>query len=266
MLAEDSIDVTSRFASDGFVSPLDILSVEEAADHRRRMEEAEAEFGKLHYEYKVHTILSSPYELAIHPRVLDAVEKMIGADILLYSAGYIVKEPHSEGHVSWHQDLTYWGFSEDAEVSLWLALSPATAESGCMRMLPGSHRGGRLKHQVTDDSTNILYQGQTVSDVDEDDAVLCPLQPGQASFHHGWTLHASTPNRSVGRRIGLNVQYIAPSMRQTKHDKDTAMLVRGEDRFGYFGKDVPAVRDLDPTAMARRAALAALMHETQSRE
>jgi len=55
-------------------------------------------------------------------------------------------------------------------------------------------------------------------------------------------------------------------MRQTKHDKDTAMLVRGEDRFGHFGKDVPAVRDLDPTAMARRATQAALMHETQSRE
>ncbi|MED5406702.1 MAG: phytanoyl-CoA dioxygenase family protein, partial [Pseudomonadota bacterium] len=173
MLAEDSIDVAEKFASDGFVSPLEILSVEEAADHRRRMEEAEAEFGKLHYQYKAQTILSSPYELAIHPRVLDAVEQMIGPDILLYSAGYIIKEPHSAGHVSWHQDLTYWGFSEDAQVSLWLALSPATPESGCMRMLPGSHRGGRLKHQVTDDSTNILYQGQTVSDVDEDDAVLC---------------------------------------------------------------------------------------------
>ena len=261
----DPADIARDFARDGFVSPLEILSVEEAAAHRRRMEEAEAKFGALHYEYKVHTILRSPYELAVHPRVLDAVEHMIGPDILLYSAGYIVKEPCSEGHVSWHQDLTYWGFSGDQEVALWLALSPATAESGCMRMLPGSHRRGRLHHDVTNDPENILYQGQTVADVNEDKAVLCPLQPGQASFHHGWTLHASMPNRSADRRIGLNVQYIAPAMRQTKHDQDTALLVRGEDRYRHFGKDEPPAEDLAPAALARRAKLAAVMQATQSR-
>ena len=125
-----------RYARDGFLSPVDILSAAQAAEHRARMEAAEAEIGLLHYKTKVHTILRSPFELATHPGVLDLIEALIGPDILLYNATYIVKEAGTGSHVSWHQDLTYWGFDGDAQVSMWLALSPATAESGCMRMLP----------------------------------------------------------------------------------------------------------------------------------
>ncbi|MEL7430190.1 MAG: phytanoyl-CoA dioxygenase family protein, partial [Pseudomonadota bacterium] len=194
--------------------------------------------------------------------VLDVVEQMIGPDILLFNATYIIKEPHSPSHVSWHQDLTYWGLSHDDQVTLWLALSPATAESGCMRMIPGSHKLGKQEHHVNKDDTNVLLQGQTINGIDESKAVMCPLAPGEASFHHGWTMHASMPNVSNDRRIGLNVQYIAPHVRQTKHDMDTAILVRGSDRYNHFGIDIPAVSDLDPVAIKRQAELEALYNAT----
>jgi ectoine hydroxylase-related dioxygenase (phytanoyl-CoA dioxygenase family) len=243
------------YARDGFLYPIAILSEDEAAAHRARLETAEAAIGALHYKPKVHTILRSPCELATHPRVLDVVEALIGPDILLHNVTYIVKEAGSRSHVSWHQDLTYWGFDGDAQVSMWLALTPATAESGCMRMVPGSHLTGRRDHRLTVDADNVLFQGQTVEGVAEETAVLCPLRPGEASFHHGWTLHASLPNHSTGRRIGLNVQYLAPAMRQTKHDLDSALLVRGVDRYHHFRPDRPAETDLDPAAMARQQEL-----------
>ena len=186
---------------------------------------------------------------------MGIVETLIGGNILLYNVAYIVKEAGSESHVSWHQDLTYWGFSHDDQVSMWLALSPATEESGCMRMLPGSHIQGCRHHENTRDETNVLFQGQTVHGVSDADAVMCPLQPGQASFHHGWTLHASTPNRSNDRRIGLNVQYLATHVRQTKDDSDSAMLVRGEDIYRHFTDNIPAESDLEPAAIARQAEL-----------
>ena len=255
-MSHDSLpDAAGRYARDGFLSPVDILSYEEALEHRARMEEAEAKVGTLHYEAKVHTILRSPFELATHSRVLDVVEALIGPNILLYNVTYIVKEASSASHVSWHQDLTYWGLDSDAQVSMWLALSPATEESGCMRMVPGSHVHGQREHKLTDDAANVLFQGQTVDGVGEEQAVMCPLQPGQASFHHGWTLHASMSNVSKDRRIGLNVQYLCPRVRQTKHDFDTAMLVRGEDRFRHFGEDIPAETDLEAAAMERQREL-----------
>ena len=253
----DIAALVSDYNRDGFVSGVPILDRKEAAHHRKAVEGAEEQLGEsLHYRFKAHTVLTSPYQLAIKPDVLDIVEAMIGSDILLYNVTYIIKEPHSPSHVSWHQDLTYWGLSHDDQVTMWLALSVADEASGCMRMVPASHRAGRMDHDISQhDKNNVLLQSQTVHNVDETGAVLCPLQPGEASFHHGWTLHASMPNKSHDRRIGLNVQYLAAHVRQTKHDLDTAMLVRGKDDYGHFEPDIPASADLTPEGIARQKML-----------
>ena len=243
------------YERDGYVSSVGLLSEDEARTHRAALEWAEAEFGPMHYRSKAHTILKSPMELATLPAALDVVERLIGPNIMLYNVTYIIKEAGATSHVSWHQDLTYWGLSHDDQVSMWLALSPATPESGCMRVIPGSHKLGVFAHETTDDKDNVLLQGQTVRDVPTDKALHCDLRPGEASFHHGWTLHDSSPNISDDRRIGLNVQYVASHVRQTKHDLDTAMLVRGVDEYGHFGVDIPATSDLDPVAVARQAEL-----------
>ena len=249
--------IKSDYERDGYASGIEFLTEEEALHHRQKLETAETSFGNMHYKSKIHTLLTSPLELATMPSVLDVVEQLIGPDILLYNVTYIIKEPQTASHVSWHQDLTYWGLSHDDQVTLWLALSPATEVSGCMRMIPGSHKHGVYKHEATDDENNVLLQGQTIKGVDEEKALMCPLKTGEASFHHGWTLHASMPNNSNDRRIGLNVQYLASHVRQTKHDLDTAMLVRGKDPYKNFGEDIPAEADLDPAAIKRQAELEA---------
>lgn len=245
----------TAYESQGYLSPVRLLSCERARARRARFEAAERHFGELHYLSKVHTLFSDAAELATNPDVLDVVETLIGPDILLFDVTYIVKEPHSSAYVSWHQDLAYWGFSGAQQVSMWLALSPATEHSGCMRMVPGSHRSGQLHHQDAQDASNVLHRGQTVPDVAETTAVMCPLDSGEASFHHGWTLHASMPNRSDDRRIGLNVQYIAPTMRQLVNAHETACLVRGRDGHRNFAQDRLAVTDFEPQAVARHAQL-----------
>ncbi len=251
------------YTRDGYVSGIQFLSDAEVAMHRAALEHAEAKQGPLHFKAKLHTVMTSPFALATRPEVLDVVEALIGPDILLYDVTYIIKEPNTASHVSWHQDLTYWGLSDDTQVSMWLALSPATETSGCMRMIPGSHTKGRFDHEVTQDASNVLLQGQTVRGIDEAQAVMCPLAAGEASFHHGWVLHASMPNNSSDRRIGLNVQYVAPHVRQTKHDRDSALLVRGEDRYRHFREDRPAAGEFEPSAMERWHELTRQQVETQ---
>ena len=247
--------IKSDYEQNGYVSGLKVIDKAQAAQHRLALETAEEKIGTLHYKPKIHTLLKSPYELVTFPSVLDIVEQFIGHDILLYNVTYIIKEPGSNSHVSWHQDLTYWGLSHDDQVSMWLALSPATKESGCMRMVPGSHRNKALPHKNTHDQDNVLFQGQTVEGVSEEGSVLCPLQPGEASFHHGWTLHSSAPNTSNDRRIGLNVQFIAPHVRQLKQATDSALLVRGTDNHYYYEKDTPASCDIDIDALTKQAEL-----------
>ena len=131
-------------------------------------------------------------------------------------------------------------------------------------MIPRSHTNGLVTHEPTDDKSNILYQGQSISGINESQAKTCALQPGEASFHHGWTVHSSMPNQSDDRRIGLNVQFIKPSMKQLKTNEDSAMLVRGVDNYGYYKENIPAETDLDPAALSRQKELNVIYEDIAS--
>ena len=246
-------DKSNCYQRDGFISGVPILTHEEAALHRQHLENAEKVFGgSLHYVNKVHTALRSPLELATHPKLLDLVSSIIGPNILIYNTTFIIKEAMTPTFVSWHQDLTYWGLNGGDQVSAWLALSNADEQSGCMEMIPGSHQWGEQAQVTGDDPDNVLLQSQTIKAVDESQAVACALTPGEVSLHHGWTVHCSRPNKSTDRRIGLNIQYITPDMRQEKVDSDSALLVRGEDHFRFYGQDTPATDyRLSPQAAQR---------------
>ena len=254
-----------KYRKDGFVYPIPVIDFKNATQCRIKLEEVEKKIGKLHYKSKVHTILAWVYELATHHNILDLVEKILGPNILLHNATFIIKEANTPSHVSWHQDLTYWGFSHDDQVSVWLALSPANELSGAMQMIPESHTSGMIEHITTKDKNNVLLQGQKVIGVNEKNATLCPLLPGEASFHHGWTLHRSKPNRSSDRRIGLNFQYLATHVKQTKHNNDSAICVRGYDQYNNFKIDQLATKDLDPIAVEKFTILDELYKSTAGR-
>ena len=259
---KDQNQLHKKYEKDGFVFPVQVISSEEAIIHRQILEDAERKIGPLHYKTKIHTILTSPYKLATNSLILDLVEKIIGPNILLHNVTYIIKEANSLSHVSWHQDLTYWGFSHDDQVSVWLALSSVNKQNGAMKMIPGSHKRGMMKHKVTKDKNNVLFQGQTVERVNENKAILCELLPGQASFHHRWTLHSSSANRTSDRRIGLNIQYLATHVKQTKNNLDSSICVRGEDKYNNFNLDKPARLDLDRTALEKQNILNELYRKT----
>ena len=234
------------YNTNGFYSPLRLFSIDQSNEYRKKLELAESKIGPLHYFAKTYTVMKWVYDIAINTTMLDFVEDLIGKNILLYNATFIIKEPKSKTHVSWHQDLTYWGFdNNEKQVSAWIALSNVNDLSGCMKMIPGSHKKGFFDHKSTNDRNNVLSRGQTVLNVEEDKAISCPLLPGEASFHHGLTLHASQPNNSNDRRIGLNLQFISTDMQQLKSDNDSAILVRGKDNYNNFKIDVVAKNDFD---------------------
>lgn len=254
--AMTSRDIADRFARDGYAFPLDVLSREQAATYRRELEalERRAQGRKLGNKSQLnypHVIFRFAHEIVTHPKILDAVEAILGPDILVWGSTFFVKEPHTDSFVSWHQDLRYWGLDSDAEVSAWLALSPVTEANGCMRFVPGSHKGELFPHSDTFAGDNFLTRGQeAVVEIDEADTVPVPLEPGQASFHHGKLLHGSGANRSDERRIGFAINYISTDVRQVVAHEDFAMLVRGEDRHGHFRLVPPPEADLSDDAMA----------------
>jgi ectoine hydroxylase-related dioxygenase (phytanoyl-CoA dioxygenase family) len=245
----------------GCIFPLTIMSMEEARQHRMRLEGAEAEHGNMHYLVKPYLVLSSAAEIGRNPILLDAVEDILGPDILMWDSAYVIKEPHDDRYVSWHQDLTYWGLSSDRLVTAWLALTISNAQNGCMKFIPGSHRDGKIEHRDTYAADNILHRGQELAvAIDETKAVDIVLEPGQASLHHGWAFHASNPNPSNDRRIGLTIQYVVPSVRQMVASNESATLVRGVDNYGHFQPEPRCESDFEPEGVEFQEKVQALKH------
>ncbi len=251
-----------QYWGDGFLFPVTIFAESDAAEHRSRLEDIEAKQGPMHYRSKPYLLMKSAAEIARNPILLDAVEDLLGPDILLWDSAYVIKEPHNTKYISWDQDLTYWGLDGDELVTVWIALSPASVESGCMKMLPGSHLEGQSSHHDTYGEDNILHRGQELDmAVDEEKAVSIELQPGEASLHHGWVAHASHPNYSDDRRIGLSLQYLTPRMKQKHTDRESALLVRGEERYGNFRPEPICTEDFAPEMLAFQTEMERLKHE-----
>ena len=248
-----SKEAIEQYRNDGFYFPVRILDEGDAAGYRSRLEAFEAAQGGPiggALRNKSYLLFQWVDELMRNSEILDAVEDLIGPDILCWNTLFWVKEAQSEAFVTWHQDLRYWGLDTDELITVWLALSPATELSGCMRVFPGSHRGELMPHKDEYHDDNMLTRGQEIAvEVDESKAVSMPLQTGEASLHNGRLAHASEPNRSDDRRVGLSLHYMPTRTRQVVGDWDSAALVRGEDRFGHFALSPRPTRDFDPEAV-----------------
>lgn len=230
----------ARYHRDGFVFPLTVMNEDEAHGLRGELETVEKAAlarGDLPGDWLKswpHFVTPMLDTLSRRSEVTDPVTSILGEDLLVWGCSVFLKEAGSAGYVGWHQDLHYWGLDAEDEVTAWIALSPATVTSGCMRFVAGSHRR-RVDHIDHDNPDAILSRGQELAvDVDEREAVDVILKPGEMSLHHGRTFHASSPNRSDDRRIGVAVRYIKPSMKQEGGERTFATLVRGVDQFNNF--------------------------------
>jgi len=246
-----------HYRRDGYHFPVRALDAQEAAQLRGALERHEASTGaplQGKWRVKSHLLFTWADRIVHEPRVLDAVEDLIGPDILCWTTNFFIKEAGSPGFVSWHQDAAYWGLDPEEVVTAWVALSPANLESGCMKVLPGSHAESHLPHVDTFAADNLLTRGQEIAvEVDEARTVAMPLAPGEMSLHHIRLVHGSAPNLSRDRRIGLAIRYLPAHVRQTK-GRDSAMLVRGVDRYGHFDAEPRPQRDLGEAELRAHAA------------
>lgn len=240
-----------HFHREGYAFPFRAMDAQQARQYRELIESYERAAGhdaNRTLKIKGHLAFPALVELARNPRILDAVEDLIGPNILLFGASIFAKDPGDPRYVSWHQDSAYFGLSPHEEVTAWVGLTDATEENGCLRVLPGSHIGPDLRHEETYAPDNMLAKGQTLVGIDESKAVSMPVRAGEFSLHHERTAHSSLPNRGKDRRIGFAFFYI-PTHVKPVQGHGRATLVRGVDDYGYWQPDDLPRMDLDPVSM-----------------
>jgi ectoine hydroxylase-related dioxygenase (phytanoyl-CoA dioxygenase family) len=246
----------SHYNDRGYYAPVRVLSPAEASAMRGKLEAHERAHGPLKgpMRHKSHLLFTWLDDLIRHPAILDAVEDVIGPNILCWSSSFFIKEPRDPGFVSWHQDSTYWGLDPADIITAWVALSESSAENGAMRVIPDSQKLEQIPHRDTFAADNLLTRGQEIAvEVDEAKAVMLALLPGEMSIHHVRLIHGSEPNPSGKRRIGFAIRYLPTHVRQIVGTHDSATLVRGVDVFHNFEPEGRPDADLSEAALAVHA-------------
>ena len=237
-----------HYKNKGYVSPVNALSSSEAKEIRDEIEKIEKDWpGALEGINRNYVHLLSPIfnKVCLNKNILDAVESIIGKNILICGTTLFVKNPNKKGFVSFHQDAKYIGLEPHNWVTVWLAITDTNEHNGCMRMLPGSHKENLKTHEQKFDENNLLTRGQTITNVALDKTEPIILKAGQVSLHHPLIVHGSGLNQSKDRRIGFVIQsYIGTNVKQVL-GKMYVQLVRGKDNFNYHRKTIKPTKTME---------------------
>ncbi len=224
------------YNDEGYVAPINVFSTDEAKEVRDEIEYLEKkwpnELEGLGRNY-VHLISPVFDKICHNSKILDAIESIIGKNILICGTTLFIKNPNEKGFVSFHQDAKYIGLEPYNWVTAWIAVTDSNENNGCMRMMPGSHKKDLKNHNQKFDDNNLLTRGQTIEDISISETEPVILKAGQMSLHHPKIIHGSGLNKSKDRRIGFVIQsYIGTNVDQVL-GKMYVQLARGEDRFNY---------------------------------
>ena len=253
-LATESVE---RYGREGILFPIGVLSDAEVARYREALEAVAASCRGDGYRRRfdnLHLFFPWAYRLATNEALLNAVESILGPDLVIDGTLVFYKPPHDSSYASWHQDSVYSGWHLTPSVSAWIALTPSERSNGCMRVIPGSHQDGLLDHDNIVDPDLLNRRGERLrDDVDESRAVDVVLGPGEMSLHNANVVHGSNANQSKGPRIGFIVRFV--TTQTTRRDR-RVMRVRGEGDCSHLRLASPPVdEDLRTSVMKWREAM-----------
>ncbi len=247
----------AAYRHDGFLFPVPALSPEEIATCLAGLARLEDELGcpvaDADVKWRSHAYAHSPWfnDLIRHPKILDAIEDVIGPNILVWTSTFFIKEPHSPTFAAWHQDGAYFGLHPHEQVCAWVALSDASKEAGCMEHLSSRGEPREYHHAPLGLANSINRAGQTIMEpFDESNPVAMALPAGSFSLHHEFAVHRSSPNNASHRRVGIGLNYVPTHVKVDSPVRCKAMLVRGEDTYGHFDLIQPPSAERDPPALA----------------
>jgi non-heme Fe2+,alpha-ketoglutarate-dependent halogenase len=244
----------ARYEEDGYLAGLPVFSATEVAALQAEYPRLAALLppGKnINYVNWWHKRNRFLYDLCLDPRLLDCVEDILGPDFFLWGSHFFVKEPHDERMTPWHQDAQYWPLTPQNAVTVFIAFSDCDRENGCLRVIPGTHRGRRLRHHVSEDARYTLPQEIDADEFDPADAAYLELRAGEISLHHDGLVHGSAGNPTSRPRIAFTMRFSSSDVRCDLGvwPNFQAFPARGRDPFGRNPVGTPPTGYGAPTGM-----------------
>jgi ectoine hydroxylase-related dioxygenase (phytanoyl-CoA dioxygenase family) len=256
----------SEYEKSGFVHSIPILSENEVSYYRTEAESTCRAIGSNVTRLDgLHFFFRWAWDLSTHPRLLDCLEHILGPNIVLKSTRLFYKHGKSASYVGWHQDGITERLTDGRAPAIWLGLTPATLENGCLRVVPGSHRLGLLEHiarpvrdtlagdnlaqRLRSRAREVELSGK-ITDVPSDAVPFdIVMRAGEMSIHQPAILHGSNSNVSGESRIGLSASYSSPEL----FNGNSVVWARGDARGQNYDFEII---DEPPTAPFEKAVAA----------
>jgi len=206
--------ILETYKKDGFYIFKNVIDTQLIEEARQHVDWLIKKYPQLRPEHLHHPLMRDDafwVRLITDERLLDIAELILGSNIACFTAHYICK-PAYDGHaVLWHQDGAYWKLEPMEAVTLWLAIDSSIPESGCLKMIPGSHQLPLQDLELNTSEPNLLFSTLNSSYIEAEKAVDVVLQPGDVSIHHPHIIHSSEKNTSSNQRCGLDMGFIQTS-------------------------------------------------------
>lgn len=242
-------DQIAHFNQHGFIRPIRIFEENEVEQNRVYFDEllervmAANDDADSYSVNGYHTRCPIIYDMCLEPRILDAVEDLVGPNFVAWGTHYFCKLPHDERKVPWHQDASYWPFDRSRTVTVWLAIDDADEENAAMKFIPGTHKMGHLDWGETNDPAVLVQEITGVDTLGE--PCYDTLKAGEISLHADMLAHGSDPSTSDRRRCGLTIRYCPVEVRALTDWHANAIICRGSDLSGHWiSRPRPVVADL----------------------
>jgi len=244
-----------QYRVEGFVAGIPVFSTAEC----QRFRETAERFRAGHpadrdwaFDIKCNLLFDWVYENATHPRLLDAVAGLLGNDLLLTDSVFRIKEPGSGTHYGWHQDSARI-LVEPAPAIVYVAISDATVENGCLTVIPRTHDGVR-PFDLVENPGQARRRVARLREIDPSRAVYMELGAGEVAVFSANVVHGSAPNRSTAARFAILHDFTPAAARQSV-GRGSGQLVRGRDAFGHFAHEPVPSADFEANVRMRRRIL-----------
>jgi len=207
----------NSFSNDGYVLKKNLFSedeinklkkfIESSSDKKNDARETRSSTGKLSITLWDHPSDDLFGKFSTNERIVKPMEEYLGDEVYHYHSKIIWKKP-GDGGFDWHQDYGYWYHNACLYPdmgSCFIMLDRATRENGCLKVLKGSHKVGRIGHGVSDTPEQTADMERIAELEKRHESVYITAEPGDVLFFHANLLHSSDENKSSDSRRTLIV-------------------------------------------------------------
>jgi hypothetical protein len=231
----------AQYKQNGWLGPLPIMSAEDAFEYKQIVLETDSKLNLMNSDYrcKSNTLFKWVDDISRNPILISYLEQIIGPNIHCWDTLFWIKQPGDGKDVSFHQDATYWNFTnKDKAVTVWFAFDDVTPEHGSLEYVQGSHSTFQKRHKDVKTDTNLLMRGQTV-DIDvPKKRVKTSVPAGNILIHSPYMIHGSSKNNTDTPRVAMGMIFASTECKPVLEiSPESTVMIAGVDEYNYMLHD-----------------------------